>query len=90
MSGGIDVTKSNSCSERIIWYYWYFLKINWRFQSNICNICHNLTQKVLCFNDVAIVFVKRNDYRFHFWYMRKDEAINLLRNADFTEKRRTL
>ena len=39
------------------------------------------------FNDVAIVIVKENDYRFFdILYISKDEAINLLRNADLAEK----
>ena len=36
-------------------------------------------------NDAAIFPVKRNDYRIHFLYLSKDEAINLLRNADLIE-----
>ena len=27
--------------------------------------------------------IKGNDIEFIFWYMSKDEAINLLRNSDF-------
>ena len=46
-------------------------------------------QKTKSFS-VAIVPVKENDYRIHFWYMSKDEPINLLRNADLTEKNRML
>ena len=40
----------------------------------------------MSFNDVAIVSVKGNDYRIHFWYMSKDGAIDLLKDADLTEK----
>ena len=43
-------------------------------------------QKDMSFNDVAIVSVKGNDYRIHFWYMSKDGAIDLLKDADLTEK----
>ena len=43
-------------------------------------------QKAISFNDDAIVCIKGNDYRIPFVYMIKDEAIYLLRNADFTEK----
>ena len=39
-------------------------------------------QKALSFKDVVTVFVNGNDYRIHIWYMCKDGAINLLRNAD--------
>ena len=39
----------------------------------------------MSFNDVAIVSVKGNDYRIHFWYASRDEAIKLLKNVDLTE-----
>ena len=29
------------------------------------------------FNDIAIVSVKGSDYRIQFWYMNKDDAINI-------------
>ena len=75
-SEGIDTSKTTDLCNWYICYYWYFLKTNFKFQPKICNGCHNLTQKVLSFNDVAIVSVKENDYRTH-----KNEAIDLLRNA---------
>ena len=48
---------------------------------------HDLIQKAMSFNNAAIVSVKWNDYRIHFLYRSKDEIINLLRNADLTEKK---
>ena len=30
------------------------------------------------FNDVAIVSIKGNDYGMYFWYMSKDDAINIM------------
>ena len=39
-------------------------------------------QKAMSFNDVAIASVEGNDYRVHFWYISKDEAINLMKNSD--------
>ena len=47
-------------------------------------------QKVTRINDVAIISAKENHYIINFLYMIKDEAINLLRNADLAEKSRTL
>ena len=43
-------------------------------------------QKAMNFNDPAIVSVKGNDYRIHFWYMSKDDAINIMNNSDLSEK----
>ena len=36
---------------------------------------------------LAIVSANKNYYRIHFVYIYKDEAINVLRNADLTEKK---
>ena len=47
-------------------------------------------QKSMNFNDVAIVSIKGNDYRIHFWYMSKDDAINIMKNSELSEKRRLL
>ena len=37
-------------------------------------------------NDVAIVSIKGNDYRIHFWYMSKDDAISIMNNSSLNEK----
>ena len=37
------------------------------------------------FNDVAIVSIKENDYRIHFWYISKDDAINIMKNSNLKE-----
>ena len=54
------------------------------------NKTNDLRECIISFNDVATVSVKGNDYRIHFWYISKDEPINVLKNADLTEKSRTL
>ena len=43
-------------------------------------------QKAVSFNDVAIVYVKESAYRIHFWYMSKDDAINMMNNAALIKK----
>ena len=35
-------------------------------------------QKAKNFNDFAIVSNKWSDYRIHFWYMNKSDAINIV------------
>ena len=39
-------------------------------------------QKAMNFNDVPITSVKVSDYRIHFWYLIKDDAINVMKNSD--------
>ena len=43
-------------------------------------------QKAMNFNDVAIVSIKGNDYRIHFWYMSKDDTINIMNDSSLNEK----
>lgn len=42
--------------------------------------------KAVSFNDVAIVFVNRNDYRHKFWNNSKTETVNKMKNDDLNEK----
>ena len=37
------------------------------------------------FNEVAIVSLKGNDYRIHFWYMTKNDAIVVITNSNLKE-----
>ena len=41
-------------------------------------------------HDVTIVSVKGNDYRIHFWYMRKNDAISIMHNSNLSDKTGTL
>ena len=38
------------------------------------------------FNDVAIVSIKGNDYRIHFWYISKSDTIVLMTNSNLKKK----
>ena len=42
--------------------------------------------KAVNFNDVAIVYTKGSAYRIHFWYMSKDDAINIMNNSCLIDK----
>ena len=44
-----------------------FLFIN--YEPYLFNGCHDLMQKAMNFNDVAIVSIKGSDYRIRFWYI---------------------
>ena len=38
------------------------------------------------FNNIAIVYIKGNAYRIHFWYMNKDDTINITNGSDLFDK----
>ena len=43
-------------------------------------------EKPMNFNDVAIVSIKENDFRIHFWYMSKGDAINIMKHSNLNKK----
>ena len=63
MSEGIDVNKINQSCRCVICKYYYFLKVNFRFQKKVCNSLHDLMEKTLNLNDAMI---KGNNYRIQF------------------------
>ena len=78
ISEGIDIDKINKSKECNICHYWYFLDKNFNYDPYLCNGCHDLMQKAMSFKNAAIVSVKGNDYRIHFGYMSKNDAIVLM------------
>ena len=79
VSGGMDISKTSGSKESGVCHYWYFLNYSFTFQPNVYNRCHDL------------LVIPMN---FRYWnfngLIRKNEAINLMRNADLTEKYGTL
>ena len=87
---GIDISKTNASKECNICYYWYFLSKNFSYEPYLCNGCHNLMQKAMNFNDVAIVSVNGRNFRNHFLFMSKDDAINIMNNSNLNDKKDVL
>ena len=50
------------------------------------NGCHDLIMKAVSFNDVAVISVRGNDHRIHFYFMSKNDAINFLNNSVLSNK----
>ena len=85
VSEEIDLNMSSKSKECDICHYWYFLDKKFNYEPYLCNGCHDLMQKAINFN-VAVVSVKGNDYRIHFWYMSKNDAIKLFHNSVLDNK----
>ena len=90
ISEGIDINKTNLSKECDICHYWYSKNIGFKYESYLCNGCHDLMQKAMSFNNIAIVHVNGNAYRIHFWYMSKDDAINIMNSSNLVDKRSVL
>ena len=58
-----------------------------KYELNLCNSCHDLMKKAMSFNNITIAYVKESAYRIHFWYMSKDDAINIINNSNLVDKK---
>ena len=86
LSEGINIDKTNKSKECSICHYWYFLDKNFNYDPYLCNGCHDLMQKAMSFKNAAIVSIKGNDYRIHFCYISKKDAITIMNNSNLSDK----
>ena len=90
ISEGIDINKTNLLKECDIYHYRYCKDVGFKYEKYLCNGCHDLMQKAMSFNNIAIVYVTRSAYRIHFWYTSKDDAINIINGFNLTDKKGVL
>ena len=86
VSKGIYFNKTNVSKECEVCHYWYFLSYSFKFQPNVSNRCHDLLMMSGNLSDIAILNINDFDYRCIISFISKNEAINLLQNADITKK----
>ena len=86
VSERIDVNKTSESKKCNICHYWYFLDKGFKFQSYVCNGCHDLSMISMSLSDIAILNIKSCDYSHIISRISKSEAINLIQNIDLTEK----
>ena len=78
--------KTNASNECKVCHHWYFKDFGFKYKPHLCNGCHGLIQKAISFNNIAIAYVKESAYRINFWYMSKDDAINIMNNSILIDK----
>ena len=55
VSKGIGVNKTSESKKCEICHYSYFLHKSFKFQSNVCNACHDLLMMSINLNDIAVL-----------------------------------
>ena len=78
----IDVNKTNASKECDICRYWYFLNYDLKFQPNVWNMCHDLLIMSINLGDIAILSIKGSNYHCIISLISKNEARNLMQNAE--------
>ena len=64
-----------------------FVTIGIKYEPCLCNGCHDLIQKAMSFNNIALVYIKGSTYRINFWYISKDDAINIMNGSILVDRR---
>ena len=59
ISEGIDVNKTDASKEYDICHNWYFKHIGFKHEPYLCNESHDLMQKTMNFNDIAVALLKK-------------------------------
>ena len=85
VSERIDVNKASASKECDICHYWYFLNYSFKFQANVYK-CHDLLMMSINLSDIAILKIKGSNYCCIISLISKNEDINIMQNADLTEK----
>ena len=49
-----------------------------------------LIYAIAILNNISIAYIKGIPYRIHFWFMSKDDAINLMTGSNLVDKRGVL
>ena len=86
---GIDVYMKSALKGCDVCHYWYFVNYSFKFQPHGSNRCHDLLLMSVNFSDISILNIKSSNYRCIISLISKKDAINLLQNADLTEKSKT-
>ena len=86
ISEGIDTNETSASKRCNILPLLFFLDKNFNYGPYLSRGCHDLMQKAVSFKNVAVVFIKGNDYRLHFWYMSKKDAIAIMTNSNLSDK----
>ena len=63
ISEEIDINKTSASKKDNICHYWYFEDIDFKHEQYLFHGCHDLMQKAMSFNNIAVVYIKGSAYR---------------------------
>ena len=86
VSEGIDTNKTSASKECTFCHYWYFKDLGFKFESHLCNKCHDVLITVYELKYIAILNVKGVEFRCILWGISRDEAVNRLNNSVLHDK----
>ena len=75
VSEGTDIDKTTASKECILCHYWYFKDVGYKFEPHFWNKCHDVLMTAYELKSIAILNVKRVDYRCILCGISKNEAV---------------
>ena len=86
VSEGIDTNKTSASKECMLCHYWYFKDVGFKFEPHVCNKCHDVLMTTYELKSIAILNVKRVDFRCILWGLSRNEAVNRRNNSVLEDK----
>ena len=85
-SEDIDFNNEGNSVKYMIYNYYYFKSIRFKYQPYVCNGYHDFSTAVQNLNDFFVVTIKNVDYRIYITGADKKAAIYIFRNSDLNDK----
>ena len=85
-SEGIDFYKGQNSVKCMIFNYFYFKDIGFKYQPYVCNGCHGFSMTVQVLSDFFIVTVGNIDYRVYIANVDKKTAVYISNNSVLDDK----
>ena len=63
VSERIGTNKTSASKECMLYDYWYFKDVGFKFQTHVCNKCHDVLITAYELKNIAILIVKGVDFR---------------------------
>ena len=79
----IDINKIITSKECIICNYWHFLGKGFKFQSTVCDGCHDALMMSIEINSIAILNIHGVDYQCIFVGIRKQASKSCAPNREY-------
>ena len=86
VSEGIDTNKTSASKECMLCHYWYFKDVGFKFEPHVCNKCHDVLMTTYELKSIAILNVKRVDFRCILWGLSRNGAVNRRDNSVLEDK----
>ena len=81
VSEGVDVNKTSLSKEFMHCHFWYFKDVGFKFESHVCNGCHNVLMTAYELKNIAMLNVKGIDFRCILRGISRNEGLRRLNNS---------